>query len=134
MSDKAFFDTNILIYSITEAGIKTSQARTRLKGGGVISVQVLNEVVSVARRRLLYSWPDIEEAVLGIRELFPTPVPLTISTHESGLRISTRYGFRIYDSLVVASALEAGCRILYSEDLQDGQLIEGVLTVRNPFT
>ncbi|HKH35057.1 MAG TPA: hypothetical protein VKA80_13010 [Beijerinckiaceae bacterium] len=60
-------------------------------------------------------------------------MPLTFDLHRSALDISRRYGFTIYDSLILSAAKEARCRVLYTEDLQDGQTIEGVL-VRNPFT
>lgn len=60
-------------------------------------------------------------------------VPLALETHDLGLQIAERYGFSIYDALIVAAALRAGCRTLYSEDLQDGQTIDGRLVVRNPF-
>jgi predicted nucleic acid-binding protein len=65
--------------------------------------------------------------------LCPSPVPLTIETHEAGLRIAAQYRFHIYDALVAAAALEAECTTLYSEDLKDGQIIDGRLTIRNPF-
>ena len=60
-------------------------------------------------------------------------VPLALETHELGLHIAERYRFSIYDALIVAAALLAGCGTLYSEDLQDGQSIDGRLVIRNPF-
>jgi predicted nucleic acid-binding protein len=66
------------------------------------------------------------------RVLCPAPVPLTIQTHDTALRIAALHGYDIYDSLVIAAALEASCRTLYSEEMQDGQVIKG-LTIRNPF-
>ena len=98
-----------------------------------MSVQVLNELASVARRKLGMTWDEIGEALAAIRVLCPSPVPLTIETHEAGLRIAAQYRFHIYDALVAAAALEAECTTLYSEDLQDGQIIDGRLTIRNPF-
>ena len=95
--------------------------------------QVLNELASVARRKLGMTWDEIGEALGAIRVLCPSPVPLTIETHEAGLRIAAEYQFHIYDALMAASALEAECTTLYSEDLQDGQIIDGTLTIRNPF-
>jgi predicted nucleic acid-binding protein len=79
------------------------------------------------------SWEEIEEALAAIRVLCPSPAPLTIETHEAGRRIAAGYGYSMFDSVIAASALEAECDTLYSEDLQDGQVIEGRLTVRNPF-
>ncbi len=70
----------------------------------------------------------------AIRVLCPAPVPITIETHEAALRVAQKYGYQIYDALVIAAALEAGCDTLYSEDLQDGQVVlDGQLTIRNPF-
>jgi predicted nucleic acid-binding protein len=79
------------------------------------------------------SWEEIDEALAAIRILCPSPLPLTIETHDAGRRIAAKYGYSVFDGLIAASALEAGCDTLYSEDLQDRQLIEGRLTVRNPF-
>jgi predicted nucleic acid-binding protein len=79
------------------------------------------------------AWDEIGEALTAIRVLCPSPVPLTVETHEAGLRIAAQYRFHIYDALITAAALEAECTTLYSEDLQDGQIIDGRLTIRNPF-
>jgi predicted nucleic acid-binding protein len=133
MNDKAFFDTNVLVYSILEEDARKLLARELLAAGGVISVQVLNEFVSVVRRKLRMPWHDARTALQWFRVLCRDPAPITVSTHEEGVRIAEQYGYGIYDSLIVASALEANCDVLYSEDLQDGQRIEGRLTVRNPF-
>ena len=65
--------------------------------------------------------------------LCPEAVTLTIKTHEKAVGIAERYDYRIYDSLIVASALEAKCELLYSEDLQDRQVVDGRLRIRNPF-
>jgi predicted nucleic acid-binding protein len=78
-------------------------------------------------------WADVIEALDAIRVLCPSPVPVTIHTHETALMVAQQHGFEIYDALVVAAALEAGCSTLYSEDLQDGQVIDRKLTIRNPF-
>ena len=133
MSDKAFFDTNVLIYIVGQTDERTAAAEAVVAGGGIVSVQVLNELASVARRKLEMTWDEIGEALAAIRVFCPSPVPLTIDTHETGLRIAAKYRFHIYDALVAAAALEAECTILYSEDLQDGQIIDGRLTIRNPF-
>jgi predicted nucleic acid-binding protein len=134
MNDKAFFDTNVLIYVVGERDQRTMRAEALVASGGVVSVQVLNEIAAVARRKLGMTWEEIEDALAAIRVLCPSPMPLTIETHQAGLRIAAKYEFHIYDALIVASALEADCITLYSEDLQDGQVIDGHLTIRNPFT
>lgn len=133
MSVKAFFDTNVLIYALAEGDPRNAQAEELLASGGVLSVQILNEFVSVARRKILMSWSDVKEALDAFRVLCPSPLPITIEVHELALKIAERHGYNIYDALVVAAALEAGCRTLYSEDLHDGQTIDGELTIRNPF-
>ena len=79
-------------------------------------------------------WPEVADALDAIRILCPSPVPITAETHDAALRLAGQYGFHIYDALIVAAALEADCVTLYSEDLQSGQVIDGRLTIRNPFT
>ncbi len=133
MNGKAFFDTNVLIYAIVEDDPRKVQARELLATGGAISVQVLNEFVSVARRKAQVSWNDVRSALQWIRLLFPDTFPVTIETHREALRIAEQYGYGIYDALIVASALEANCPILYSEDMRDGQVIDGRTRIRNPF-
>ena len=103
-----------------------------LAGGGVIGVQSLNAFAAVARRKLAMNGEEIDAALGAIRALCAAPVPVTVEIHEAARRITARYGYRNYDSLVIAAALAAGCDTLYSEDLQDGQVIEG-LAIRNPF-
>jgi predicted nucleic acid-binding protein len=132
-SDKVFFDTNVLIYAVAQNDPRGPRAEALLAAGGMAGVQVLNEFVSVARRKLRMPWKDVTEALDAIRVLCPSPVPVSISTHETALKIAERYGYEIYDALVIAAALTADCTTLYSEDLQDGQVIDGKLTIRNPF-
>jgi predicted nucleic acid-binding protein len=133
MPGKPFFDTNVLIYAVAENDPRNTRAEELLASGGVLSVQILNEFVSVARRKILMSWSDVLEALDAFRVLCPSPLPLTIAMHEASLKIAERHGYNIYDALVVAAALQAGCTTLYSEDLQDGQIIDQKLTIRNPF-
>lgn len=129
----AFFDTNVLIYSIAQDDPRCTRAETLLATGGVLGVQVLNEFASVARRKLQMSWSDVREALDAFRILCSAPLPITVEVHDAALNIAKKYGFCIYDALVVAAALEAGCATLYSEDFQNGQTINGRLTIRNPF-
>jgi predicted nucleic acid-binding protein len=133
MSDRAFFDTNVLVYIIGQKEERTAKAEALVANGGVVSVQVLNELASVSHRKLGMSWEEIGGALAAIRDLCPSPIPLTLDTHGAGLRIAAKYGFHFYDALIAAAALGAQCATLYSEDFQDGQLLEGRLTVRNPF-
>jgi predicted nucleic acid-binding protein len=130
---RAFFDTNVLVYAVAEDDPRSTQAEELLADGGVISVQILNEFVSVARRKILMSWSDVVAVLDAFRVLCPSPLPITLEVHETALRIAEKHGYGIYDALVVSAALESGCTTLYSEDFQVGQTIDGRLTIRNPF-
>ncbi len=133
MSHKVFLDTNILLYTIGQDDVRTPVAEALVQQGGIVSVQVLNELASVAHRKLKMSWQDIARALGALRILCPSVVPMTVATHDAALRLAMRHGFHIYDALIVAAALEADCGTLYSEDMQSGQVIGGRLTIRNPF-
>lgn len=128
-----FLDTNVLIYAIAKNDARSEIAEALLGAGGVVSVQAFNEFAATARRKLGMSWDDITDALDAIRVLCPSPQAISIDTHDAAVRIARRHGFHIYDALVVASALAADCETLYTEDLQDGQVIEERLTIRNPF-
>ncbi len=130
--DRAFFDTDVLLYAFARDDPRAAVAEALLARGGLVGVQTLNEFVSVAVRQLAMPWEEVLEALSAIREVCPSPVRLTLRTHDAALRIAARYGYHIHDSLVIAAALEARCSVLLSEDLRDGQAIEG-LTIRNPF-
>jgi predicted nucleic acid-binding protein len=132
VAERPFFDSNTLLYSVSTDLRKAEIAEGLMAKGGSISVQVLNEVANVARRKLGMSWEEVSRTLTSIRNLCAQPRSLTVETHESAVRIAERYGYSMYDALILASALEAGCNLLYSEDMQDGQNIEG-LTIRNPF-
>jgi predicted nucleic acid-binding protein len=127
----AFFDTNILIYTIT-ADARGGVARGRLGDGGVVSTQVLNEFVRVARKKLRLDWLIVESALIEVRAALDDVRPVALSTHEFAVSLSRRDGFDIYDALILAAAIEAGCETLYSEDFQHGRRFGG-MTVVNPF-
>lgn len=133
MPGKAFLDTNVLIYAVTQNDPRTARAEELLASGGVLSVQILNEFAAVARRKLQMPWAEVGEAVEAFLVLCPSPIPITLDIHEAARTIAEKLGCNIYDALVVSAALEGGCNTLYSEDFQDGQVIDGQLTVRNPF-
>ena len=128
----AFFDTNILLYLLSDDTLKAARAEALLIAGGVVGVQVLNEFASVAIRKKALNFDELKEVLSIIRAACPVK-PLDIETHELGLDIAERYLYSFYDSLIIAAALRSGCSILYSEDLHDGQLI-AQLVLRNPFT
>jgi predicted nucleic acid-binding protein len=127
----AFFDTNVLVYAFLDPE-KRPRAIEMLAQGGVMSAQVLNEFTAVARNKRRREWPEIEAAVRLIRERFPEVLPLTAETHAAALALARDHSFAFYDALIVASAIEAGCDMLYSEDMQHGRSIGG-LTIVNPF-
>lgn len=129
---EAFLDTNVLIYAFAQDDPRTGTAEALIARGGVIGVQTLNEFVATAVRKLAMPWEEVLQALRELRILFPKPLPITVGTHDTAVRIAGQYRYHIYDSLVIAAALEASCRTLYSEDMQDGQVIEG-LTIHNPF-
>ena len=130
--ERPFFDTNVLIYVYRLNDPRSEMAERLLAAGGVVGVQTLNEFVSVAHRKLNMPWKAILDALDDIGVLCPSPVPLTLAIHQKALQIAQRYRYHIYDSLMIAAALQASCHTLFSEDMQDGQTIDG-LTIRNPF-
>jgi predicted nucleic acid-binding protein len=131
-ANEIFFDTNILLYLFSQDDAKAERAEALVADGGLISVQVLNELASVATRKLKMSWVETREILSLIRALCKVE-PVTVATHEQGIFLAERYGFSVYDAMITASALLSGCHTLYTEDLQNGQRIEKSLTIRNPF-
>jgi predicted nucleic acid-binding protein len=132
MNDKPFFDTNVILYAFRQDDRRSQVAETLLAAGGALSVQVLNEFAAVARRKLDKSWEEVRRALDILRIFCPDPVPLTVEIHERAIHIAKRYGYSIVDSLIIAAALHVGASTLYSEDMREGQAING-LTIRNPF-
>ena len=137
MSVENFFDTNILVYLFDEVDDHKRERAERLveqalkSESGCISYQVVQEAINVITRKL-DATPEKARQLLShvltpLWRVNPTP-----TLYERGLDLKTRYGFNFYDCLIVAAALEAGCKTLYSEDLQHGQQIDG-LTITNPF-
>jgi len=128
----SFFDTNVLVYLASGDVAKADRAEATLAKGGSISVQVLNELANVARRKMQMSWDETHAFLNMLRGLL-TVHPLTVETHETGLRLAERYGLSIYDSMIAASALDAGCDTLWSEDMQHGMKLDEGLRIANPF-
>jgi len=128
----SFFDSNVLVYLASGDAAKADRAETVVSAGGAISIQVLNEVVVVARRKMQMPWSDIR-ALLGLLRGLLTVHPLTLEIHDTGLALAERHGLSTYDAMIAASALRAGCDMLWSEDMQDGMTFEGALRIVNPF-
>jgi predicted nucleic acid-binding protein len=127
----AFFDTNILVYA-QQTGAKADRARALFADGGKLSVQVLNEFTAVSRRKLRTEWREIAEAISDVLALVDPPLALSLNLHAAARALAEDHRLSFYDALIVASAIEAGCDILYSEDMQHGRIIGG-LAIVNPF-
>jgi predicted nucleic acid-binding protein len=127
----AFFDTNILVYA-QQADGKADRARALLAGGGKLSVQVLNEFTAVSRRKQRRDWREIAEAISDVLAVVDAPLALTLDLHAAARGLAEDHRLSFYDALIVATAIEAGCGILYSEDMQHGRSI-GALSIVNPF-
>ena len=127
-----FVDSNILVYAFA-FDERSSAAEALLQRQPTISVQSLNEFTNVARRKLGMNWEELREALAVIRTFCPVIRSLGMDTHVSALRLAERYGFAAFDALIVASALEADCEILWSEDMHHGMVIDERLRIANPF-
>jgi predicted nucleic acid-binding protein len=127
-------DSNVIAYLFSGDAAKADRAEALVMQGtkAVISTQVMNEVTLVMSRKMGLSWPEIN-VLLGDVEEFCEIVPLTLEVHKEARRIAEHYGFRFYDSCIIAFALLEDCEVLYSEDMQHGQVIFDRLTVVNPF-
>jgi predicted nucleic acid-binding protein len=132
MSAEPFFDTNVLLYLLSGDHAKADRAESLLAEGGTVSVQVLNEFAAVASRKLKMTFAEISDVLVTVRAVCRV-VPVTEEMHDLALRLASRHQFAFYDAVIVAASLLEGCGILVTEDLQDGQKIEGQLTIRNPF-
>ncbi|HEY9126974.1 MAG TPA: PIN domain-containing protein [Acidobacteriaceae bacterium] len=132
MLAEAFFDASVLLYILWEGDWRSPIATDLLFQGGTVNVQVLNEFTAVARRKLKMDFDEIQQALAYLRALCGPVHPMTLELHEQGISIARRTGYTIYDSLIVSAAIRAGCTILYSEDMQHGQKIDGLMIV-NPF-
>jgi predicted nucleic acid-binding protein len=132
LAGRRFFDTNILVYAFAADDSRSTRAEELIGDGGVISVQVLNEFTNVTRRKLKWDWEQIEASLAVIEELLGVARPLTADLHTQAMALARESKLAFYDALIVAAAIDAGCELLCSEDLQDGQKFGGV-TVVNPF-
>lgn len=127
-----FFDSNVPLYLLSEDVAKADQAEALIAQGGVISVQVLNESARVLSRKQSLSWDEVDEFLRTLRAACEVR-SLTVDIHEHALALARRHGFAFFDALIVASALEAGCETLYSEDFQHGMRVADRLSIINPF-
>lgn len=134
MKDKLFLDSNILVYCYSTSDMhKRGIARALASMDNVhISTQVLNETTNVLAKKYSISWGDLAKLIDDFENNFTVRL-VSISEIRKSCGIAERYGFSFFDSLMIASALECNCDILYSEDMQNGQIIEDNLKIVNPF-
>lgn len=132
MPARVFIDTNIVIYALGPSSTKTAQAAPLFTQQPTISTQVLSETANVALRKLAMTLAETRKLLTTLESMCRVEMIAPACLHRA-LDITERYGFSWYDSLIVAAALEAGCDMLYTEDLQHGQVIDGTLTITNPF-
>ena len=128
---KPFIDSNIVLYLLSGDAAKADRAQTILEAGGVISVQVLNEVASVCLRKLKMPWQEVDALLLAVKTACDV-LPLTVASHEKAVEVAKRCQLSFYDANIVACALMSGAPVLLSEDMHSGMLIDG-LVIQNPF-
>jgi predicted nucleic acid-binding protein len=133
MPVKIFLDTNIIIYSysLDELDKKQKAIQCLQAGQPWVSTQVLNETVNILKRKFSIDFTQISTVINELTQQLQIAI-VTVKTIQSAISISEKYKFSYFDSLIVASALEAGCNFLYTEDLHDGQQIDHKLTILNP--
>lgn len=126
-----FADTNVVLYLLDD-GPKADYAEAILELGPRISVQVLNEALVNCRKKAGLNWEETGAFLAGVQSLC-TVEDLTVQTYQVGRALAEKYQFSIYDAMVVAAALIAGCTTLWSEDMHDGLMVEDQLRIINPF-
>jgi len=133
-SAKYFLDTNLLIYAHTNLDVSKQQKMQNIisNENTVVSTQVFKETANVLSKKFKFAWGDILNVLQEI-EHNNDVYTNTFSSILNACQIANRYSFSFYDSLILAASLESDCSVLYSEDLQHGQVIEQILTVKNPF-
>ncbi len=132
MADRTFLDSNILLYALGDDDARRQVAEALLTQRPVVSAQVLAEASSVLRRKFGRE-PSAIAKVLDEVLARVHCEPVSAQTVLSALHLGERLGYSHYDSQIIAAALAADCSVLYSEDMQHGQLIDGRLTIVNPF-
>ena len=128
----SFFDSNVLLYVASGEPAKANRAERLIAAGGTISVQVLNEIANVARRKMGMSWGETRAFLSLVRGLLKVET-MTIGIHDTGIALAERHSVAIYDAMIAAAALHADCDTLWSEDFQHGLVLGGRLRIVNPF-
>ena len=126
-----FIDTNVVAYSLSDDPRKP--AAIKVVQGAIVSVQVLNELTHLARRKWKRSWDEIDLMIRQVASSCDLIVPVDEPTHVMGRHLSECHSLSVYDGFIVAAAILADCETLYSEDMHHGLVIEDRLTIINPF-
>lgn len=129
---RQFFDSNVVLYLLSDNETKANCCEEIVEQGGVISVQVLNECVNVMLKKLKMARPEIDEFLAVIKSISDI-VPLSVGVHEDALELLDRYQLSWYDALIVSAAIESDCETLWSEDMHNGLVVNKTMTIRNPF-
>lgn len=129
---RCFFDSNVLLYMVSSDDAKADRADQLMQEGGWISVQVLNEIANVSRRKMRHEWRQTHALLASVQQFLEVS-DLSMRIHQRGIAIAERYGLSTFDSMIAGSAIDLGCDVLYSEDMHHGLVIEGRLRITNPF-
>ncbi len=132
MQDNIFIDSNVILYAFSKNKRKKERAKNIIKNRGNISIQVLNEVSNTLFKKSKLEPTVVKKSIDLLIKYFQV-YEVKIYTIYRALDLKERYKFSYYDSLIIASAIENGCDILYSEDMQHKQVIDDKLTILNPF-
>jgi predicted nucleic acid-binding protein len=133
MKGKVFADSNILLYLLGNDERKKNIAKTILKANPVITIQVISENVNVLTKK--FKQLSLREVSEHINMLLSYCIvkPLDTTAIEKAFGLKEKYGFQWYDCTILSGALLEDCTIIYSEDMQHEQIIEGRLRIINPF-
>ncbi|PRM94139.1 PIN domain-containing protein [Aliarcobacter cryaerophilus] len=134
MKDKIFLDTNILLYAYSTEKNKQEIAQNIINTNNniYISKQVINETINILIKKFKLNIKDIINVVKELEKEFII-LDFDIQTQLNALKLKQNYNLQFYDALIVSTALENSCTILYSEDMQDKLVIEKNLKIINPF-
>ena len=133
MNDKFFLDTNVCIYAFdTDSRKKEKTLDLIISNQATVSTQVLMETSNVALKKLKFSHEEIQRSIDYITTFCSLHV-IELSTIKLAFQINRQHQYSLYDALIIASALESNCSVLYSEDMQHGHLIGKRLNIVNPF-
>ena len=132
MKDRVFLDSNILIYSIDKFKSESVESIFKSENNIYISTQVINEFINVCIKKQLLEINNISQSVKKFIETFNLVI-ITETTIYSASELKEKYRYSFYDSLIISSAIENECSVLYTEDLKNSQLIEGKIKILNPY-